>query len=46
MVFSPIHKDKIPEKKTRKYALDYKQIWIELPVVLNGTETREITKRL
>jgi len=26
--------------------LDFKQMWIELPIVINGTETREITNRL
>lgn len=34
------------KNKTHKFPLEFKQLWIELPIVLNGTETREITNRL
>lgn len=34
------------KNKTHKFPLEFKQIWIELPIVLNGTETREITNKL
>ena len=45
-VVSKIKQREKQKEKTRKYVLDFKQMWIELPIVINGTETREITNRL